>query len=134
MPVQGGRARWARETFGGVVAGDERRARRVVQIAAAVAARPAGTVTEVFEDSADREGAYRLLSNDAVTSASVAEVMFRATAKGCASQERIYVAIDGSSLSVTDRRRSRDVGWVGAWSRRARGVHVVSALALDPHG
>lgn len=125
---------WAQRTFGRVAAGDERRVRRVVQIAAKVALRPAGAVTEVFEDSAAREAAYRLLSNGAVTSASLGEAMFAATAKQCAAKRRVYVALDGSSLSMTDRKRARDVGWVGTWDLRCRGMHVISALALDEHG
>lgn len=118
MMAKGGRASSAKETFGHVAADDERRARRVVQVAAAVAARTAGTVTEVFDRSAEREAAYRLLSNDAVTSASIGEAMFAATARACASHDSVYVAVDGSSLSVRDNRHIRDVGWVGAWAHR----------------
>jgi hypothetical protein len=125
---------WAFETFGSASTGDARRLRRVVDIAAKVAAVPAGTVTRVFDDSAEREAAYRLLSNDGVTSTALAEAMFRSTARQCAVRKTIYVVSDGSSLSVTDRRCARDVGWVGAWEYEGRGLHVISALALDTEG
>jgi hypothetical protein len=135
VAIQSGQASWAKQTFGHVAVDDERRARRVVEVAAAVAARPAGTVTQVFDGSAEREAAYRLLSNDAVTSASIDDAMFAATARECASHDLIYAAVDGSSLSLRDNRHIRDVGWVGAWAHRhVRGLHVVSALALDRNG
>lgn len=129
-----GRARWARETFSTAAVGDERRVRRLVRIAEAVVARPAGTITEVFQSSAEREAAYRLLSNEQVKSEALAEAVFATTARHCKDEDVIYVAVDGSSLSVVDRRQARDVGFVGAWSQGGRGMHVVSALALDQHG
>jgi len=39
---------WAEHTFGHAALGDERRVHRLVTMAAAVASRPAGTVTQVF--------------------------------------------------------------------------------------
>src|SRR3974390_1548397 len=98
--VRGGCHRWAYETFSGVQLGNRRRSRRVVQLAAAVAMRPAGTVTQVCDDSADREGAYRLLSNDAVSATELTRAMCVATAEQCAPHQRIYIAVDGTSLSL----------------------------------
>jgi hypothetical protein len=122
------------ETFGGLEVGNRRRSRRVVQIAAAVARRPAGRVTDVFEDPAEREGAYRMLSNAAVSREALTQAMCDATASRCAAYERVFVAIDGSSLSLHDPRGIRGLGGVGAWKDYGRGLHVATALALDPQG
>src|SRR3974390_720434 len=132
--VRGGCHRWAYETFSGVQVGNRRRARRVVQLAAAVARRPAGTVTQVCDDSADREGAYRLLSNEAVPVAELTRAMCAATAQQCARHERVYVAVDATSLSLRDSKGIRKLGGVGAWKDYGRGLHVVTALALDVTG
>jgi len=128
------RHQWAYETFGGLEAGSRRRTARVVAMAAGVASRPAGTVTEVFADSAAREGAYRLLSNDAVVAAQVTRAMCDATGDACARHSRVYVAVDGSSLSFPDPKRIRELGGVGAWKSRGRGLHVITALAMDMDG
>jgi Transposase DNA-binding/Transposase DDE domain len=128
------RHQWAHETFGGVEAGDRRRNRRVVAVAQGVAARPAGTVTEVFGDSADREGAYRLLANDALPAKTLTKAMCEATARQCAAHRVIYVPVDGSSLSLIDRKGARELGGVGAWKDYGRGLHMVTALALNAAG
>src|SRR5258708_30770552 len=129
-----GCGKWAYETFGGVEAGNRRRTRRVVGRAGAVASLPAGRVTDVFDDLADREGAYRLLSNDAVRPKALTDAMCDATAQQCASHERVYVAIDGSSLSLRDPKAIRGLGGVGAWKDCGRGLHVMTALALHAPG
>jgi hypothetical protein len=106
----------------------------VVAVARSLAARAAGTVTEVFADSAAREGAYRLLSNESVSAEQLRAGMCDATARQCAEHPKVYVAVDGSSLSLTDRKDSRGVGGVGAWKDHGKGLQVVTALALDAQG
>lgn len=124
---------WAEETFGGAELGDPRRTRRVVAMAEQAARTPAGRVTEVFESSADREGAFRFLENPAVSAERVSESAFSATAQQCAAQNLIYVAIDSTSLTLTDRKKRRELGRVGKrWP--TRGLHVMTALGVDHLG
>ncbi|MFI5298448.1 MAG: IS4 family transposase [Polyangiales bacterium] len=125
---------WAYRTFSSLDVGSRRRTRRVVAMAAAVAEHPAGAVTDVFSDSADREGAYRLLSNELVPSAELTRAMCEATAEDCADFDRVYVPVDGSSLSLPDGKRGREVGGLGSWGKGGRGLHCVTALAIDPKG
>jgi Transposase DNA-binding/Transposase Tn5 dimerisation domain len=125
---------WAYETFYELEAGDRRRARRLVAVATGVAMRPAGTVTDVFDDAADREGAYRFLSNEAISPQAVTVAMCDAAARQCAAQGRVFVAVDGSSLSLPDSKGIRGLGSVGAWKDYGRGLQVVTALALQEDG
>lgn len=125
---------WAEEEFGDASLGDERRVRRLVSLAAAVATTPAGTVTGVLTSSAAREGAFRFLQNPHVSSEEVARASFDATARRCNEYPWVYVAVDGSSISLSDDRDSRDVGHVGSWSKGGRGLIVGSALAVSPDG
>ena len=127
-------SRWAWDEFGDAALGDVRRTQRLVALTAAVARRPAGTVTRVLDDAAEREGAYRFLESDLVPSHALQGARHAATARRCASFPFVFVAVDGSSLSVTDRRRARDVGGVGTWSQGARGLQVISAVAVSPRG
>lgn len=129
-----GRFRWAYETFGATEAGSRRRRDRLVAVAAGVASRPAGTVTQVFSESADREGAYRLLSNEAVSSSAMTRAMCDATADACRTHGKIYVPLDGTSLSFTDTKNVRGVGDVGGYKGPNRGLQVLTALAVSEEG
>lgn len=124
---------WAREHFEQARLGDARRVARLVAVAGQVVRQPAGRVTQVFESSADREGAFRLLESPAISAESVAEASFCSTARACAAEQCVYVALDGSSLTLTDRAKRRELGKVGT-SWPTRGLHVMSALAVDPKG
>jgi Transposase DNA-binding len=124
---------WAKHTFGHAALGDERRVHRLVTMAAAVASRPAGTVTKVFTRSAKREGAFRWLENMQVDAAAVAHAAHVATARKSAGEPWVYVALDGSSLSLTDRTGHRGLGRVGKQAH-TRGLQVMNALAVDAHG
>jgi len=59
--------------------------------------------------------------------------MFRAAARR-ASGDYVFVPVDGSSLTLTDRRRAKDFGGIGATEYGARGLKVISAYALDCRG
>lgn len=125
---------WAREEFGDAQLGDRRRVDRLVRLAARAASGPAGTVTAVVADSAEREGAFRLLESARVSSQSVAAASHSATIRKCTGRAGVFVAIDGSSLLLTDEIGSREVGQVGNWCQRGRGLQVASALAVSFDG
>jgi hypothetical protein len=103
-------------------------------LAARAASAPAGTVTAVVETSAEREGAFRLLESAHVSSRAVAAAAHAATMRQCSGRAAVYVAIDGSSLALTDQSGRRDVGQVGNWSQHGRGLQVASALAVSLDG
>jgi hypothetical protein len=126
--------RWAEAEFGHADVGDVRRTRRLVQVAAEVANRPAGTVTKACASSASREGAFRLLENRGVHSEAVRAAMEASTMKRCREQRQVIVPIDGSSLTITDEAEAKGLGGVGAWTKGARGVQTMTALAVTTEG
>lgn len=127
---------WAEESFGHAALGDRRRVDRLVAMAAAVASRPAGTVTSVFTESAEREGAFRWLESELVEAAEVARASHVATARRCTGARLVYVAMDPSSLTLTDRAGHREIGRVGGFRNGTLvwGLHMMNALAVDEHG
>jgi len=125
---------WAEEEFGSALLGDERRTRRLVQMAAAVATRPAGTVTRACACPASKEGAFRWLENPAIHSAAVVDAMQRAVLGRCRGQGIVHVPVDATSLSLTDESGARDLGAVGSWSQGSRGVHVMTAFVIGATG
>jgi hypothetical protein len=59
-------AEWAQREFSKAKVKDPRWVARLVSVAAQAARRPAGKVTEVFGNDADRQGAYGLLASEEV--------------------------------------------------------------------
>ena len=113
---------------------DRRWGRRLVEMARRTASRPAGRITEVFNNAAQRQGAYGLLENDSVSEGKIAGAMFAACAARAASESFVFCAVDGTSLTLTDDGRSKDFGPIGPRSKGARGLKVINALVLSPQG
>jgi hypothetical protein len=125
---------WAREDFGCAVLGDARRAERAVAMAAAAYEKPAGRILQVFHTSAQRQGAYDFLVNPACKAVALSVALGNATATRCEGQSRVYVSVDGSSLSLVDRQRKKGFGAVGSSKAGSSGLKVVTAYAIDEHG
>jgi|JI9StandDraft_1071089.scaffolds.fasta_scaffold100856_1 hypothetical protein len=124
-------SRWAVEEFGGL-AHHAGTARRWVQMAAAAARRPAGTVPAVFSSDAARKAAYRQLERTTLRPQQVREGPARASAHRAAAHPFAYVPVDSTSLTLTDRPRSKGTGPLGARKFPTRGRLFMTALAVSP--
>lgn len=125
---------WASEEFGQADLGDARRTARLVRMGAAAARSPAGKVTAVFADDAELQGAYDWLESEHVPIEGLELGVGQAAARRCSEQEHILVAVDGSSLTFSDRQGGRGLGAVGTYAGGARGLKVISALAMSTAG
>ena len=129
---------WSKEEFGEAELGDKRRTRRLVRMAARAALAPSGKVSEVFQDDAERQGAYDLLENEHINVEALLAAMGGAVAGRGQGQPFIFTPVDGSSLTLVDRAGSKDFGSigspVGAEGQTARGIKVISAIGVDPQG
>lgn len=127
---------WAEVEFGKAALGDARRTKRLVEVAAAVATQPSGTVTGTFRKTAEREGAYRLLEKQSRWAAQV-EAASGAAAFGRA-KEYHYVLVpeDGSSLNLGYAPSPEGgFGRVGEKEgSNAQGLNVMNAVVLSPAG
>jgi hypothetical protein len=126
--------KWSEEEFGSAALGDPRRVRRLVAIAAEAARRPAGQVTAVFDDDAEREGAFRLIGNLAVNADEIAMAAHRACARRSIGEELVFVPVDESSLNLTDTKKRKGLGSVGARFVGAQGMQVITAMAVTRQG
>lgn len=126
--------KWAENEFGEAELGDERRRRRLIAIAAEVGSRPAGTVNGACATSATREGTFRFLRNAGIDAAELQSSVARATTRRSSEKELVFVAVDGTSLCITDRNRSKGIGAVGSWHQGARGMYAMTALVVDELG
>lgn len=127
-------ADWAQEHFGGIDLGDARRTARLVRVAASAAEAPAGTVTKVFSDDAERQGAYDFLESPHIEADALEAGAGEAVAKKCGTEARVFVVVDGSSLSFVDRTGGRGLGAVGTYTAGGVGLKVITALALTASG
>lgn len=125
---------WATEEFGQAQLGDARRTARLVRMGAAAARSPAGKVSAVFADDAELQGAYDWLESPHVPVEGVELGVGQAVARRCAEQEHIFAAVDGSSLTFVDREGGRGLGAVGTYAGGARGLKVISTLAMSAAG
>ena len=124
---------WARRSFAHARLGDARRSRRLVALAAAAAASPAGKITQVCASSAERQGAYDWVESKEFSSAQVRQALVDTTVAECAPYGHVFIPLDQTSLVLTDTAKRKDFGGVGRGSR-CRGVQVMTALAVSPHG
>lgn len=53
-----------------------------------------------------------------------------AAAARARSGETVYVVLDGTTLTLTDRKENKELGRVGSPNRAARGIHVMNAFAI----
>jgi hypothetical protein len=125
---------WAQEEFGHAALGHALRGKALVRMASGCAERPAGKVTEVFRTSADRESAYRFVENESVPYEAVMQAAHEAAARRCMDASFVYVPLDKSSLTLTDRAQAKGFGMVGTSKRKNAGLNVLSALAITPDG
>lgn len=125
---------WAQAEFGSAELGDARRTARVVKMVARAATSPGGKLSDVFAMPRELDAAYDFVESEHVAAAAIAEAHGRATARRCAGLRYVRVAVDGSSLQLADHERQKDFGSVGTIKAGARGLKVISALAVDPAG
>lgn len=126
--------KWAKSEFGSAKLGDVRRVTRVVTMAAEAAASPSGTVSGACRTSASREGAFRLLENNAICPRELINAMGRAAARRCDNTKLAIVPVDATSLRIKDETGCKGLGAIGSWKSGVRGIHVMSTLAVTSEG
>jgi hypothetical protein len=122
--------RWAAVHFGNVDLKDERRNRRLVALAGAMACNPHMSFPKLLPDWSDLFAAYRLLSNMSVQPGSIVEPHFERTrqlAAGCAVVLNVQ---DDTQLDFTARSDVAGLGLIG--DGHGRGLLQHSSLAVVP--
>jgi len=136
MQVESARSckEWARNVFGSAQLGDRRRTDRLVLIAARAVLRPAGKVTEVVIDSAERQGAYDFLECQHVSSSQVIAAAANASFAAAKEHPFAFAAIDGTSLSLADHAGTKGFGALGPDVFGGNGLKVIDSLLVSPTG
>src|SRR5258706_2048231 len=125
---------WVCEEFERLEVVDARLKPRILTMCRRAFERGAGRISDVFASASERQGAYDLLEGGRVSAESLIAAMGKACVGRSIGAARVFVPIDGSSLHITDRRKATDLGLVGTYTNNARGVQVISALAVTLEG
>jgi hypothetical protein len=124
---------WAQAEFGRADLGDVRRGERLVKMAGDAVVAPAGRITEVFDEGAEREAAYRFLENDAVEAQRIVEAAVTACSDRLSSPY-VVVPIDQTSLALPSATGDDNFGPIGTTETTSRGMEAMSAIAVDAQG
>lgn len=125
---------WAANEFGDVRVSDRRHRRRLIDLTATLAKSPNGTVARTYTNAAERQAAYDLLSNPSVHQAELVASMAGATARRCEGLDFVFVAVDGTGVSLSDPSHTKPLGPIGMLCLPTRGLFAFDALAIAPNG
>lgn len=111
--------------------GDERRTRRLVDLADRISRHPGGSLPEKLQSPADLKALYRLCDSSAVTHAAVL-APHRELTRCCLQQTQrpLLVIHDSTELDYTSRKSLATLGQIG--DGRGRGYVCHNSLVVDP--
>lgn len=123
---------WAEREFGRSELGDGRLSRRLVQVAAALATRPSGTLPRALPDWAELKGAYRMLHQDQVKPQQILAPHLQQTYQRTLAGGHCLLIEDTTSLDFTFHGATRGLGRIG--NNGGRGIYLHSTLAVPREG
>jgi hypothetical protein len=125
---------WAQAQFSKAQLGDTRRARRLVQVAAAMALDPAGSIPRQNRHAAGIKGAYRLFDGQRVTFESVSQPHWDQTRLSASRRPVTLMLQDTTWLSYLDHPATLGLGRFGNDSGLGLLLHSVLAVEPQPGG
>lgn len=121
---------WAQQTFGRCRFGDWRLTKRVVGLAAAMAACPAGSLPQQLPDWGALKAAYRFLEHPVVTAAGILQPHREHTRQRAAEQPIMLLVQDTTMLDFSRHQQTSGLGPIGDGG--GRGLYLHTLLAVEP--
>jgi hypothetical protein len=121
-------AAWAKQQFAECDLGDERRTKRLVQIAAQAAARPDGSTPDQTESWGDCKAVYRLMDCDDVSHAKIIGPHCEQTRQSCPAGSVQLILCDTTEIDFG--RRVEGLGRIGR-NKTNRGFYLHTGLMRD---
>jgi hypothetical protein len=105
-------------------------------MAAGVARSKEGSITGTFSDSAEREGAYRFVENDAVHVQDIIEASAAAAFRRAAAERYsfLFAPVDGSTLSIATATEEGGFGPVSPGPSTTLGLESMNCILVSPRG
>jgi hypothetical protein len=104
---------WAQLEFGTALLSDKRRTKRLVDVAAALAQCPSGTLPQAIPFWSGLKGAYRLFNNPEVTFEKICASHWQQTREACNQPGEYLLIEDTTVLDYSQHKRIRGMGRVG---------------------
>jgi len=121
-------AQWAQQEFGFACLGDQRRNKRLVNLAEHLAARPGGTLPQAFPDWAELKAAYRFFGQRGVSHESVLAPHLERTRQACRQAGEYLLLEDTTLLDFSLHGAAQGLGYIG---NGGRGFELHSTLAVQ---
>jgi hypothetical protein len=122
---------WAQQQFGAAQLGDARRTRRLVKLAAQMAANSSGSIPQQAGNAADMKAAYRLFAVEDVTPAAILGPHLEQTRARAHTVAQVFLVQDTAELSFTNHLHCEGLGPIGP-DGALQGLHQQNVLAIDP--
>lgn len=119
---------WAQEEFGFAQLGDQRRTKRLVNIATNLAAKPGGTLPQAFADWSELKAAYRFFHQPGVSFQQVVSPHLERTRQACRMPGEYLIIEDTTNLDYSKHGSVEGLGVIG--DGRGRGFELHTALAV----
>jgi len=124
-------AQWAQAEFGFAQLGDQRRNKRLVNIAEHMAAHPGGTLPQAFPDWAELKAAYRFFGQSGVTFERVSAPHLERTRQSCRQPGEYLLIEDTTVLDYSLHWAVQDLGVIGDGTQRGFELHSALAVRLE---
>lgn len=129
------RTSWARRELSGAQLGDARRFERLVSVLEDFYAKPNASVPQACYHSWGRlKGAYRLLSNDHISTHDILAPHYASTAERMSKEPVVLAVQDTTSLNYSTHTATTGLGTIGSHVDGALGLEVHDTLAFTPAG
>jgi hypothetical protein len=122
---------WAEQNFGAAQIGDCRRVRRLVKVAAALAACPGGTLPGAFPQWSQLKAAYRLLDNPALSFEKALAPHLQQVQAACAAPGQYLLIEDTTLLDFSAHPSLKGVGRIGDDGGRGLNLHTTLAFRVE---
>lgn len=122
---------WAQHEFGFVQLGDQRRNKRLVQVAKNLAANPGGTLPQAFDSWADLKAAYRMFAQEGTTFEKINGPHTKRIRAACREPGEYLLIEDTSTLSYSGHPATQDLGVVGDGTGRGFELHSTLAVRVQ---
>ena len=123
---------WAQSIFQTAELGDVRRTKRLVKLAAQLAAHTGQSIVQSLSSSADIEAAYRFVRNDNISPDAIAEAGFAATVQACKAVDCLLALEDTTSLEFSHQSVADELGHITS-HKSSSGLEAHSVLLFAPH-
>ena len=122
---------WAQNEFAFAALGDARRNKRLVKIAASLAARPGGTLPQAFPQWAELKAACRFFGQSGVSFERVLAPHLERTRQACRQPGEYLIIEDTTLLDYSHHPATQDLGMIGDGAGRDFELHSALAVRIE---